>query len=77
MNEDYEGYHRENLERYYEDQGMGIIDEPQEEPSYGLCDHCINNNENRKCLKSGFPIKMCFRKRKCKHYKQWVWRAER
>ena len=54
------------------------IDYPYEcsdEPYYFLCETC-ENNDGTNCRKSGFPIKMCYRKRKCKDYDKWEYKRE-
>ena len=44
-------------EDYYED-----------EPSYGLCNHCANNDGCGDCDKYGMPLYMVQRKKKCKYF---------
>lgn len=41
---------------------------PDEEPSYGLCNQCANNDGCGKCSKYKMPLYMVQRKKKCKHF---------
>ena len=42
----------------------------EEEPSYGLCDHCANNDGCDECSEYKMPIRMVQRKKKCKYFHQ-------
>jgi len=58
----------EYINYYYEGQGADLDNIPMEEPSYGLCDKCGNNDGMGKCLKYKMLLRMCQRKKKCKKF---------